>query len=747
MIRLPPISKFALGLLLLPCALQGQPHPPAVNARTNQAPPPQEWVITNLTERGWVEYNYLTHLATATNGVLVKYGGAFLLADRVTADLESGEVIADGMVRIERDDQIWAGEHIRYNFNTRQMEATQFRTGRAPVFAGGNDLHTEATNQVYVATNAFVTTDDVAQPAVKVRARQITLIPGDKIIARDATLYVNGVPVFYFPYYSRSLTGAGNEFNFIPGYRSSFGPFLMSSYRFQVTDQLASTLHLDLRERRGVGLGPDLDYHLGRWGEGFLTYYYLYDVDPTAGGDPPVSNDRQRLYFSYLAMPATNLSVRSLVRYQSDPYIVQEFFESQYIENTQPSTFVEANKYWQNFSVDAYVQPRILNFLETVERLPDVRLTGYRQQLGATPFYYESVTSAGYYERLFAVTNGMPLGLDYAGARADTFHQVLLPQTFFGWLNVTPRVGGRFTSYSEATGPGAVTDQVNRGVFNTGAEASFSASRVWPEMHSELLEMDGLRHILEPAVNYVWVPTPNAVGTNVIPQFDYQLPSLRLLPIEYPDYNAIDSINSQNVMRFELRNKLQTKRDGQVVNLVNWDLYMDWHLRPLPGQTTFSDVYSDLVFRPRSWLMLESLTAYNLAIGTLDLSMNTVTFLAGSALSWSVNQYYLRNDISSGPTSLGLGNNLFSSTLFYRLNENWGLRAYHRFDAGSGQLQEQAYSIYRDLRSWTAALTFRVRENPGGPQDVGFGFTFSLKAFPRYGLGADVIQSAPLLGY
>ena len=43
---------------------------------------------------------------------------------------------------------------------------------------------------------------------------------------------------------------------------------------------------------------------------------------------------------------------------------------------------------------------------------------------------------------------------NYSAARADTYHQLLLPWTFFNWLNVTPRVGGRFTYYSAETGPG-----------------------------------------------------------------------------------------------------------------------------------------------------------------------------------------------------------------------------------------------------------------------------------------------------
>src|SRR6185369_15360737 len=164
--------------------------------------------------------------------------------------------------------------------------------------------------------------------------------------------------------------------------------------------------------------------------------------------------------------------------------------------------------------------PRVNDFLETVERLPEVRLTGFRQQIGSSPLFYESESSAGYYRRLFAETNGPPVGLNYAAARADTYHQVLLPETFFGWLNVTTRVGGRLTYYSEASGPGATTEELYRGVFNTGAEVSFKASRVWPGIQNKFFDVDGIRHIIEPSVNYVYVPTPNYHGTNDIPQFD-----------------------------------------------------------------------------------------------------------------------------------------------------------------------------------------------------------------------------------
>ena len=706
------------------------------------------WEIEALNDKGWAEFDWKTGLGMGTNGVLVRYGSAFLTADQVSVNQQSGEVVADGNVRIQSEEQIWAGEHIRYNFLTHQMEAAQFRTGMAPVFVQGQGLRGEVTNLVFDATNAVITTDDVSEPAIKVRAKYIRIIPGNKVEAHGATLYLAGVPVFYFPYYSRKLGPRTNHWSLVPGYRSYYGPFLLSSYNFFLSEELDGAVHVDYRERRGVGAGPDLNYHFGRWGEGSFRYYYMYDQDPGAGGgDPNIDKNRQRVDFSYQANPATNLNVKAVVRYQGDTNIVREFFEGEYRQNPQPSTYFEVNRFWQNFSLDTYVQPRVNNFLDTIERLPEVRFLGQRQQLGETPVYYESESSAGYYRHDYGKTNGVSLGLGYEAPRVDTYQQLLLPQTYFGWLNVTPRVGGRYTYYGATTGPGATTGEENRWVFDTGAEASARASRLWPGAQNDFFQVDGLRHIFEPSLSYAYIPNPNISGPGQVPQFDYQLASLRLLPINLPDYNSIDSIQGENVFRFGLHNKLQTKREGQVVNLVDWNLYTDWYLHPITNQTTYSDVYSDLTVKPRSWLTLESLLRYDIGDREWRMSLTTVTIRPNNVWSWTVGQFYLRDDLSDSPTALGVGNNLFTSTMLFRLNENWGFRAFHMFEARTGTMQEQDYSIYRDLRSWTAALTFRVRNGTGsGPSDFTVAFTFSLKASPRYGRGSEIGTPWWLLG-
>lgn len=702
------------------------------------------WVIKSLSDEGLFDYSFQTGVARGTN-LLVMYGGAVLTADTVTINQESGEAAADGRVRIQRDEQLWAGDHIRYNFKTRQMQTEQFRTGKAPLFAGGFGLLGDVTNRVYYATNAFVTTDDYAAPFGRVGARHLKIVPGQYVEVRHATFYVGPVPVFYLPYYRRELSAQAGSFNLVPGYRSRYGPFLLGSYTWFLNEYLDSTVHVDYRARRGVGAGPDFNAHLGRWGEAALRYYYLHDDDP--GEDlygAALPDNRQRLYFSYLAAPFTNLTLRSQVRYQSDSRVDHDFFEADYRRNPQPTTFVEATRFWQNFALDIYAQPRVNDFLETVERLPEIKLTGWRQQLGASPLYYESESSAGYYRRRFADTNA-PGPPDYSATRADTYHQVVLPWTFFGWLNVTPRVGGRFTYYGNATATNAVADEIYRGVFNTGAEVSFKASRTWAGVTNGLLQLDGLRHIVEPSVNYVYVPAPNHRPPE-LPQFDSELPSLCLLPVEFPDYNAVDSVDSQNVLRFGLRNRLQTRREGQVENLLDWAVFTDWRLRPRDDQTTFADLYSDLQFRPRAWLTLASQMRFDVDCGQWRLAFHTLTLAPKDVWSWSIGHYYLRDDLRPVPTALGEGNNLIYSSLFYRLNENWGFRATHHFEARDGRMEEQYYTVYRDFRSWTGAVTFRLRDNRNEAEDFTVAFTLSLKMRPRLAVGADAVRPYGLLG-
>jgi lipopolysaccharide assembly outer membrane protein LptD (OstA) len=699
------------------------------------------------TAEGKVEFDAKTGTVNYANGIFVTDGKSVLTADSAAVNTKTGDVVADGNVHIESGDQLWVGEHISYNFKTKLMRSEQFRTGKSPVFAGGNELTGDRSNKVYSAKRAFVTTDDVSEPLYRVKASRIKVIPGQSVQMWHAVLYVGDVPMFYFPYYQRNLGPRGNNFTTTPGYRSRYGGYLLNTYTWFLGDVADGKLHIDYRERRGVGAGPDINLHLERWGDLSLKYYYQNDARPNSSTNAfpqfgSMPQNRQRFYAGWQATPATNLNFKALVNYQSDPLFLHDFFEGDYSLNPQPSTFIEANKYWNNWSLDALVTPRINNFFNQVERLPDLKLTGFRQQILGTPLYYDSESSLGWYHAYVAnTTNGLyPFTNGYfadSAARADTYHQVSLPWVFFNKINVAPYVGGRFTYYSRRSDASSSSDETYRGVLTTGLRTSFKATRLWTGVTNSFWDVDGLRHVIEPSADYVFIPRPSAAASQ-LPQFDSENPSLLLSPVLLGDYNSIDSITSQNVVRFGLRNLLQTKRGGALDELVNWNVMLDWRLDPNLNQSPVNDLYSRFAIRPRRWLTAESQLRYDLDHGDLNLAFHQLTFAPGDRWSWGIGHWYLRGG-NWGNNAWG-ENNFISSTLFYRVNDNWGLRATHNYNSANGRLQEQFYTIYRDLRSFTGALTFRVLDEPNHASDFTVAFMLSLKASPSVRVGEDTVN-------
>ena len=705
------------------------------------------------TVEGKMDYDPVNGTATGTNGVYVKYGNATLTADSASLNTQSGEVVADGHVRVESADQLWVGDHIRYNFKTHQMQSESFRTGKWPVFASGSDLSGNASNKVYYANNAYVTTDDAADPDLRVHATRIKIIPGKSVEMWNAVLYAKGVPIFYFPYYKRNLGPHANNLTFSPGYRSTYGGFLLSTYTWYLGTNADGKIHADYRTKRGVGVGPDVNLHLGEWGQVGLKYYYLHDQRPDTSTNAfpqfgTIPENRQIFKGTWQATPTTNLNLKALVNYQSDPLVMHDYFSGDYANNPQPSSFVEANKYWDNWSLDALTTPRINSYFNQVERLPDVRLSGFRQQVLDSPVYYDSQSSVGWYRQFVANTNSNYSSNNgtniNAATRADTYHQFTLPWTFFNWLNVTPRVGGRLTYYSAQNMTNSGNHAaVYRGVFNTGVGTSFKASQLWVNATNSFLQVDGLRHIVEPSANYVFVPDPSTPPAK-LPQFDGEQPSLMELPLTFPDYNDIDSIDTQNAIRFGLRNTLQTKRDGALDKLLDWNVQLDWRLNPKPGQNTLNDLYSSFAFKPRTWLIAESQTRYDINGGNLNMSFQQLTFAPNDRWSWGIGYWYLRG--GTWGNSTWTENHTVTSTFFVRLGDNWGGRMTQNYNAVTQRLQEQMFTIYRDLRSWTSALTLRVANNEGSSADVTIAIVFSLKAQPSTQVGEDVANRYHLVG-
>ena len=74
---------------------------------------------------------------------------------------------------------------------------------------------------------------------------------------------------------------------------------------------------------------------------------------------------------------------------------------------------------------------------------------------------------------------------------------------------------------------------------------------------------------------------------------------------------------------------------------------------------------------------------------------------------------------------------LYTAGAYYRINDNWAGGASARYEASTGVVEEQRYTIYRDLTSWVASVGAIIRNN-GGVKEYGVLLTFTLKALPKF---------------
>ncbi len=713
---------------------------------------PLEWQI--LPVSGVFEFDADSGSVDVRDGAILnyndpEYGFTQLTANEAGVNESTGDIYARGDVLFTQGSQIWSGESIWGNLKQQQWNADAFRAGHPPAFVGGTELKATGDGQWHEIKGGYVTTSDLQKPTYRIAAESIKFHPGERVIAKNARLYVGRVPVFYFPYYNKNLDADANQFLFTPGYRKIFGPFLLTEYQWNWKHKkenpawdASGSWHTDYRLKRGVGFGPDVEYRSQRYGDWDFKGYYAPDEEP--GFEPdgsPIESGRNRLWLTHRLTLSNGVESQFALRRQSDSLLLKEYFESEYRLNVQPSSFWEVSKRWRNMSLSVLTQAQVNPFQETTERLPDIKFSVSRAQIGVTPLFYEGESSVAYLRRRFALGS---VNQDYEAWRTDSFHQILYPKTFFGWLNVTPRVGGRWNYYSEATSNGnQILKSQNRWIGVTGVEFSAKASRVWKGVENKALDLKELRHIVEPMFNYAYTPNPT-VGSWRLPQFDRQFPSLKLLPIDFPDYNSIDTIDASNTLRLGMRNKLQTWREDQMSTWVQSALFVDWRLDKNRGQSTFSNVYSDLDFKPREWMTFTSETRYDPSGGVFRESNHYLTLNPNPIWAASLGHRYL--DGADPVFAPALGSNLIYSGLYLRLTENWGLNTRHYFEARDGVLEDQYYTLYRDLESWTSGLTFRVRESRNGPTDFSIAITISLKASPSVKLGKDRDHPILLLG-
>ncbi len=463
----------------------------------------------------------------------------------------------------------------------------------------------------------------------------------------------------------------------------------------------------------------------------------------------------------------------------SDRRFLQDFAPGEFRQNPNPDNAISVTKWDEDGTLTLTGRKQLNEQFDGTERLPDGALDIKRQPiLGKSGIFYDGETSAGYLRRNFAIDSAFP---DYETFRADTFHQISYPGTYGGWLSLVPKAGVRGTYYQDsgftehvvtteeheedvidpATGLAEidpVTGQkkttkttvttteeklrlggsVFRPVVNAGLEASFKFSRAYESVQSRMWGLDGMRHVVQPYMNASFTYTGQ--DPDRILQFDRLNQSTQLAPLDFPQFNTIDSIDNWSIVRLGMRNRLQTRRDNLTFSWLELDTFFNINidrpdfgsLQPLSDTGTFSNLFNRLRWTPLPWVTFQldsQLPAFDEGFSEVNTS---ASFLVNSNIRLSVGHRYIE------------GNNQFidSSLInfggYVRMGENWGISFAETYEMDDSVLEGQRYELHRDLSSWVASLGVLVRDNgghslnSGGSSTLEYGLllTFTLKDVP-----------------
>ncbi len=282
-----------------------------------------------------------------------------------------------------------------------------------------------------------------------------------------------------------------------------------------------------------------------------------------------------------------------------------------------------------------------------------------------------------------------------------------------------------------------------RPVLNAGLEASFKMSKKYETIQSRILGLDGVLHTYQPYVNFSYVYNAGESRDEIL-QFDRVVPATEPLPIDFPQFVAIDSIDDWSIVRLGARNRLTTRRGDD-----NWE----WFVIDSFFDINFNDPYGDngggdisnfvnrIEFRPVPWATFR-MDAQTPVIddGFTDVNTGILFQVTRDLLLQFGNRYIEDNPFFQDSNQL-------SAYGYYQLNPHWGVSALGTYEADDDQLLFQRYAVHRDLSSWIVSVGGEVRNNQGEDEpEYGVVLSLSLKDAPQVELPLAFDQATPLGG-
>ncbi|MFW6161679.1 MAG: LPS assembly protein LptD [Planctomycetota bacterium] len=322
------------------------------------------------------------------------------------------------------------------------------------------------------------------------------------------------------------------------------------------------------------------------------------------------------------------------------------------------------------------------------------------------------------------------MGDDERFWRFNTYHALSAPFEL-GGVDIEPFVGFRGTYYSDTVDGGSGW----RRLLVWGGRASAQYWRTWEDVRSDglrcmgrrvlPLEVNGLRHVITPEVRIVALEDSGVDYDELIltdddelqPIGDFGHAGFRLQPgigadrLMWPGrprpwygidtttlaFGDVNDIVPYRVLNVGLRNRLQTRRRGRIVDLLDVDADVDFFFgdQDVNNGDNVADARLDLRFRP----------------------LEGVTFFADIDYNVGSNDYLRRRDDGTrffDDDSVSA----FNAGLYLHTSRRWQVVLEQRYEADESN-QLGVRFVFQPDRKWQVELQYRYDTEESDPVDVG----------------------------
>ena len=545
--------------------------------------------------------------------------GATMLvrADEIDYDGDSGDVKARGNVyfhQFARNEQLWA-DRVEYNtdsetgkfYNVRGQAAPRIDarpgvlTSNSPFFFQGE--WAERLEDRYILHNGFITNCKMPNPWWRLRGPKFDIVPGERAIAYHSTFLVRRMPLFFTPFFYKSLEKAPRKSGFlIPNFGNSsrrglmfgVGYFWAINRSYDITYRLTEYTsrgeahHADFRGKPR----PGTDYD--------AIIYSVHDRGITQPSGPPQTYSGVSVNVIGKSDLGDGWTARGAINYISSFRFRQEWSESfNEAIGSESHSVGFVNKNWKDYTLDL-VGARLENFqsteiqvtdpvtqatkLETnavtIRKLPEAEFSERERQIWKhVPLWYSFDSAAGLLYRSEPIFDQNNILVDRFQTgqfmKRVNFAPHVMSAFHWGDFHLVPRFGLQETYYSESQTPYLDRYRVV-GTNLVRSTRDFSADLIFPSLarvfEKKTVFGDKLKHVIEPRATYRYAA---GVGAD----FD-----------RFIRFDETDLLSNTNELELSLTNRVYAKRGNAVQEIFTWQLWQKRFFDPtfggalIPGQ-------------------------------------------------------------------------------------------------------------------------------------------------------------------